>query len=145
MTAVRRCIGAGLGAVLMVTAPAASAAAASEEDPFVRARQAAQTASFVGIVQVRWLDGATEHSERLTVQSSDGSVVVRGGNQVMAAPGSGRLLQHEDEGWDLLWSPRLGMAERPDATVKYHTAQSDGPPVADRPSTVVEVDEHGLL
>ncbi len=134
----------GVGAVLLATAPVTSATATAE-DPFERARHAAETASFVGIVQVRWFDGATEHSERLTVQSSDGAVVIRGGNQVMAAPGAGRLVQHENEGWDLLWSPRLGMAERPDAGIKYHTSQTEGPAVADRPTLAVEVDEHGLL
>lgn len=142
--AVRRCIGATLGAVLLTTAPASSAAATSE-DPLDRARHAAETASFVGIVQVRWLDGGTEHSERITVQCSDGAVVVRGGNQVMAAPGAGRLLQHPDGGWDLLWSSRLGMGQRPDTTAKYHTTQVAGPPVADRPTMAVDVDEHGLL
>jgi hypothetical protein len=143
-TAIRRCVGAGLGAVLLCAAPLGPATAAPG-DPFDRARQAAETASFVGIVQVRWLDGGAEHSERLTVQSSDGVVVVRGGNQVMAAPGSGRLVQQEDRGWDLLWSPRLGMAERPDAAGKYHTTEAAGPPVAERPTTTIEVDEHGLL
>ena len=101
--------------------------------------------SFVGIVQVRWLDGGTEHSERLTVQSAAGTVVVRGGNQVMAAPGAGRLLQHEDDGWDLLWSARLGRAERPDGALKYRLTTSDGPSVAGRPTTTVEVHEHDLL
>ena len=37
------------------------------------------------------------------------------------------------------------MAERPDAGIKYHTSQTEGPVVADRPTLAVEVDEHGLL
>ena len=140
-----RGVGTSLLVVLLATGHVTSAGAVATENPLDRARQAAETASFVGILQVWWLDGGTEHSERLTVQSSDGAVVVRGGNQVMAAPGTGRLLQHEEGGWDLLWSPRLGLAERPDVGLKYRTADQPGPQVADRPTRAVDVEEDGLL
>jgi hypothetical protein len=142
---VSRGIGTGMAVVLLATVHLISAGAVATENPLDRARRAAETASFVGILQVWWLDGGTEHSERLTVQSSDGAVVVRGANQVMAAPGAGRLLQHDEGGWDLLWSPRVGLAERPDVSLKYRTADQPGPQVADRPTRAIDVEEDGLL
>ena len=95
--------------------------------------------SFTGTVEVRWLDGRTEHREQLTVQSAGGSLLVDGGNQVMVSATSERLVRHEGGGWDLLWPPVIDRADRPDPGLKYQTSEHDGPDVAGRPTTVIDV------
>ena len=124
--------------------PAARTAQASVADPFERARAAAARVSFTGTVEVSWLDGRTEHHEQLTVKSAGGSLLVEGGNQVMVASTSERLVRHEGGGWDLLWPGAIDRAERPDPGLKYQTVEHDGPEVAGRPTTVVDVRQKGV-
>ncbi len=137
---------AGLVAGLLATSVASTAGAAGAvDDPFDRAREAAARVSFTGTVEVRWLDGGTEHHEQVTVQSAAGSLLLRGGNQVMVSATSERLVQHEDGGWNLLWPPALDRVDGPDPALKYQTVEEDGPPVAGRATIVVDVRQQSVL
>ncbi len=137
---------AGLLAASVATSAAAGAGVAgAADDPFDRAREAAARVSFTGTVEVRWLDGVTEHREEVTVQSAAGSLLLRGGNQVMVSATSERLVQHEDGGWNLLWPPALDRVDGPDPALKYRTTEEDGPSVAGRPTTVVDVRQQSVL
>jgi hypothetical protein len=135
---------AGLVAGLLTSAVTTSAVGAVE-GPFDRAREAAGRVSFTGTVEIRWLDGPTEHHEQLTVQSADGSMLLRGGNQVMVSATSERLVQHPDGGWNLLWPTAVDRVDGPDPGLKYQTTEHDGPPVAGRPTTVVDVRQGPVL
>jgi len=122
----------------------AGAAAAAADDPFGRAREAAARVSFTGTVEVRWLDRDTEHREQLTVRSAEGSLLLRGANQVMVSSTAARLVQHDD-GWHLLWPPALDRVDGPDPDLKYQTTEQDGPTVAGRATTVVDVRQQSVL
>jgi hypothetical protein len=136
---------AGLVAGLLSTSVVVSGAAAQGDDPFERARVAADRISFTGTVEVRWLDGGTEHRAELSVQSAHGSLLVQGGNQVLASPASERLVRHEGGGWNLLWPPALDRGDGPDPALKYQTSEHDGPLVAGRPTAAVDVRQQGRL
>jgi len=140
---------AGLVAGGLAVSAGASATAAGEQaaggDPFDRARTAAARVSFTGEVEVRWFDGRTERHEQLTVQSAEGSMLLRGGNQVMVSATSERLVQREGGEWDLLWPPVLERADGPDPGLKYQTTEHDGPVVAGRETTVVDVRQQDVL
>ena len=137
---------AGLVAGLLTTSVATSASGLVD-DPFDRARAAAAQVSFRGTVEVRWLDGATEHHEQLTVQSAEGSMLLTGGsgNLVMVSASAERLVQHADGGWNLLWPPARDRVDGPDPGLKYQVSEQDGPPVAGRPTTVVDIRQGPLL
>ena len=119
--------------------------AAAGPAPLERAREAAQQTTFQGVLHVRWRDGAVARSERLTVEAASGALVVRGANQVMARPTSGRLVSHGGEGWEKMWLPSLAPAPRPDGSKYETTAPIDGPRVAERTSRVVELRHRGAL
>ena len=113
--------------------------------PLDRAREAAERTAFEGVLNVRWRDGAVTRSERLTVEAAAGALMVRGANQVMARPASGRLISHDGGGWEEMWLPSLTPAPRPDGSKYVMTAPVEGPPVAGRSSRVVEVHHKGVL
>ena len=140
---------AGLVAGLLTASVATTSAAALTDDPFERARQAATQVSFTGTVEVRWLDGATEHHEQLTVQSAEGSILLKGlpkgSNQVMVSATAERLVQHPDGRWNLLWPTALDRADGPDPGLKYQVSEHEGSPVAGRPTTVVDIRQGPLL
>ncbi len=135
---------AGLVAGLLTSAVTPTAVGAVES-PFDRARDAAAEVSFTGTVEIRWLDGPIEHHEQLTVQSAKGSMLLRGGNQVMVSATSERLVQHPSEGWNLLWPTAVDRVDGPDPGVKYQTTEQAGPPVAGRPTMVVDVRQGSVL
>lgn len=119
---------------------------AAEPAPLEQARKAAAQTSFQGVLQVRWRDGNEFRSERLTIESAGGSLMVRGANQVMARPSVGPLLAHAGGGWEEMWLPSLAPGPRPDGNSKYQTAgPAPGVPVAGRPAKVIEVRRSGLL
>jgi hypothetical protein len=125
-----------LAVVLATAGPVAAGAPA----PLEEARAAAEHTAFEGVLEVRWRDGDVTRSERLKVQSAGGSLVVTGANVVMAQPAFGRLVAHGGGGWEEMWLPSLAPTPRPDGVAKYATtAPADGPPVAGRPTRVVEV------
>jgi negative regulator of sigma E activity len=140
---------AGLVAGLLTASVPTTSAAALVDDPFEKARQAAAQVSFTGTLEVRWLDGATEHHEQLTVQSAEGSLLLKGllkgGNQVMVSATSERLVQHPDGDWNLLWPPALDRVDGPDPGQKYQVSEHDGAPVAGRQTTVVDIRQGPLL
>lgn len=113
-------------------------AAAAAEEPLEAAGRAAQTLSFVGVLQVRWSEGGLERSESLVVHGSDGSVVVKGSTAVMALADQ-RLVEHAGKDWNLLWPATGSNLQRPPASQKYDLVPLPGPLVANRASRIVEV------
>lgn len=139
--AVKRAAVAGVAtACLLAGQPAGEGATA--DNPVEEARRATEKASLRGTMQVRWIDSRGVHEERITVEAANGAFAVHGANDVMAAPGSQRLVHHRGKGWDLLWAPRVTAARRPDPSAKYQTAVVAGPVVAGRPTNLIEV-RHG--
>lgn len=135
----------GVAAVALVAGLAAPAAAGGPE-PLEQARQAAEHTVFEGVLEVRWRDGDVTRSERLQVEASGGSLMVRGANLVMARPQQERLVAHGGGGWEEMWLPSLASTARPDGTAKYRTTGPvDGPAVAGRPTAMVEVHTAGTL
>lgn len=119
---------------------------AAEPAPLEQARKAAVQTSFEGVLQVRWRDGDEFRSERLTIESSDGSLMVGGATQVMARPQRGPLLAHGGGGWEEMWLPSLVTSPRPDGYSKYQTTgPTAGAPVAGRAAKVMEVRRNGVL
>ncbi|HEX6596978.1 MAG TPA: hypothetical protein VF045_08590, partial [Acidimicrobiales bacterium] len=116
----------------------ARAVATAEDEPLEAAGRAAQSLSFVGVLQVRWSEGGLERSESLTVHGANGSVVVKGGTAVMASAEQ-RLVEHAGGEWNLLWPAGGSDRDRPPASQKYDLVRLPGPLVANRPSRVVEV------
>jgi hypothetical protein len=133
--------GSPAGAVPAGVAGPPAALARPSGNPLDEARRAAAQASFVGVMQVRWRDGAQKRVERVTVRAERGSLFVTGGTQLMAAPTSERLVQHGDS-WDLLWPAGLGPEARPDAAGKYRVDTREGPLVAGLRSTVFDISRH---
>lgn len=132
--------------VTLLLGAAAPAAALRAPSPLDQARQASQTTSFDGILDVRWLDGATAHLERLTVQGRGGAMVVQGGNQVMALDPFERLVAHGGQSWQEVWAPSLSPGPRPDAAGKYDVSEGPGGPiVAGRSTRTVAVRQGGVL
>jgi hypothetical protein len=119
---------------------------AAEPAPLEQARRAAERTAFEGVLEVRWREGDHTRSERLTIEASAGSLVVRGANLVMARPSFGRMVSHDGGGWEEMWLPSLSPTPRPDGYSKYQTTgPSSGSMVAGRPTKVVEVRHRGLL
>ena len=112
--------------------------ATGADAPLQAAGRAAQTLSFVGVLQVRWSEDGRERSESLVVHGANGSLVVKGGTAVMASSEQ-RLVEHAGGGWNLLWPAGDGGADRPPASQKYDLVSQPGPLVANRTSQVVEV------
>ena len=134
-----------LAGVAGVPAPL-SATSATAPAPLEQARRAAEETSFEGVLEVRWRDGATVRSERLSVQAAAGALIVVGANRVMAQPAFGRLLAHAGGGWEEMWLPSLAPAPRPDGVHKYALTESvEGTPVAGRPTQTVEIRHGGRL
>ncbi len=135
-----------VAAVALVAGLATPAHAGGGPAPLEQARHAAEHTVFEGVLEVRWRDGDETRSERLRVEAAGGSLIVRGANLVMARPEHGRLLAHGGGGWEEMWLPSLAPSARPDGTAKYRTtAPVPGPPVAGRPTKVVEVHTAGTL
>ena len=133
---------AALTLVLAVAPPASSVPPGPLDD----ARRAAEQTPFEGIMEVRWADGAAMRSEKITVKAADGTLAVLGGNQVMAFEPFERLVSRRGDRWEELWRPTMGPSARPDGTGKYQvTTSPDGPLVAGRPTTTVEVRQAGVL
>lgn len=130
----------------LVAGLAAPAYAGGGPAPLEQARHAAEHTAFEGVLEVRWRDGDEIRSERLRVEATGGSLMVRGATLVMARPELGRLLAHGGGGWEQVWLPSLEPGTRPDGTAKYRTtAPAAGPAVAGRPTTMVEVHAGGTL
>lgn len=99
-----------------------------------RAREAAQTQSFEGVVAVEWRDGQQHHTEQVPVRSAGG--VLRLGDEVVGA-GASRMV-HGTDGWLSLWGHDVATLG-PSPTTKYQLAVQPGPDVAARPTDLVAV------
>jgi negative regulator of sigma E activity len=99
-----------------------------------RAREAAQTQSFEGLVAVEWRDGQQRHTEQVPVRSANG--VLRFGDEVVGA--GSHLMVHSTDGWLSLWGHDVATLG-PALTAKYHLAVEPGPDVAARPTDMLAV------
>ena len=122
--------------VVSALAPASAAPAdpTSAAELLDRAREAAQTQSFEGIVSVEWRDGQQRHTEQVPVRSSGG--VMRFGDEVVGA--GARRMVHGTDGWLSLWGHDVATLG-PSPTAKYQLAVEPGPDVAARPTDLVAV------
>lgn len=100
-----------------------------------RAREAAETQSFEGVVTVEWRDGRHRHSEHVPVRNGGG--VLRFGDGVVGA-GARRMVQHGNDGWLTLWAHDVATLG-PSPSTKYHLTVEPGPEIAARPTDVVAV------
>ena len=98
-----------------------------------RAREAAQTESFEGLVAVEWFDGQQHHAD-VPVQSAGG--VLRFGDEVVGA-GAHRMV-HGTDGWLSLWGHDVTTLG-PSPTAKYRLTVEPGPDVATRPTNAISV------
>ena len=115
--------------------PASGAAEeASAVELLDRAREAAQTESFDGMVTVEWHDGRQRHTAQVPVRSAGG--VLRFGDQVVGA--GARRMVHGTDGWLSLWGHDV-TTSGPSPTTKYRMTVEPGPPVAARPTDMVAV------
>lgn len=99
-----------------------------------RAREAAQTQSFDGLVAVEWHDGRQRHSAEVAVRSAGG--VLRFGDEVVGA-GAHRMV-HGTDGWLSLWGHDVTTLG-PSPTGKYRLTVEPGPDVAARPTDMLAV------
>lgn len=136
---------AAAAAVLSVVLGAAPAVA-TPPAPLEEARRATEQTSFAGILEVRWADGAVARSEKLAVQASDSTLALHGGNRVVAWEPFERLVSHRGHPWEELRLAPTGASERPDGAGKYEVVSlPEGPVVAGRPTTTVEIRQAGAL
>jgi MucB/RseB N-terminal domain len=99
-----------------------------------RAREAAQTEAFDGLVSVEWHDGRQPHTAQVPVQSAGG--VLRFGDEVVGA--GARRMVHGTDGWLSLWGHDVTTLG-PSPTAKYRLTVEPGPDVANRPTDVISV------
>ena len=137
MTRARLAVGC-LAACSVVHGLAPASAAPADPESAVelldRAREAAQTQSFEGVVAVEWRDGQQHHTEQVPVSSAGG--VLRFGDEVVGT-GARRMI-HGTDGWLSLWAHDVATLG-PSPTAKYHLAVEPGPDVAARPTDQVAV------
>jgi sigma-E factor negative regulatory protein RseB len=132
----RRSTGLALG--VLVSGLAVALPAGAGEGPAValleRAREAAATEAFAGVVLVQWHDGRRSRQAEVPVQSKAG--VLRFGDEVVGS-GARRLVRGPD-GWLTLWRHDV-IALGPSPAAKYHLSLMAYPAVAGRATSVVEV------
>jgi sigma-E factor negative regulatory protein RseB len=133
------CLAACAAAGVLVPAPPAPAlpgpeATSTAVELLDRAREAAETQAFQGVVAVVWRDGREQHSEQVPVRSAAG--VLRFGDEVVGA--GARRMVHSTDGWLSLWGHDVATLG-PSPTAKYRLAVEPGPDVAGRPTDMVAV------
>ena len=128
----------GFTLVILVGALAGALPAGAGEGPAValleRAREAAATETFAGMVVVEWHDGRRSRRSEVPVQSAAG--VFRFGDEVVGS-GARRLVRGPD-GWLTLWRHDV-VALGPSPAEKYDMSVAPGPAVAGRATEMVEV------
>jgi sigma-E factor negative regulatory protein RseB len=120
--------------VAALPGPTTAGPETSAVDLLDRAREAAESQPFEGMVAVEWRDGGQQHREQVTVNSAGG--VLRFGDEVVGA-GARRMI-HSADGWLSLWGHDVATLGPP-PTAKYRLAIQPGPDVAARPTDVVAV------
>jgi sigma-E factor negative regulatory protein RseB len=126
-----------LAAWLVVNGLTPASVAAEETSPVElldRAREAAQTEAFDGLVSVEWHDGHQPHAAQVPVRSAGG--VLRFGDEVVGA-GAQRMV-HGTDGWLSLWGHDVTTLG-PSPTAKYRLTVEPGPDVAARPTDMISV------
>lgn len=118
----------------LAPASPAVADATSATELLDRAREAAQTQLFEGIVSVEWRDGQQRQTQEVPVRSAGG--VLRFGDEVVGA--GARRMVHGADGWLSLWGHDVATLG-PSPTAKYQLAVEPGPDVAARPTDLVAV------
>jgi hypothetical protein len=103
-----------------------------------RAREAAQTHPFEGVVAVEWHDGQRPHSAQVRVRNAGG--VLRFGDEVVGT--GARRMVHGADGWLSLWGHDVATLG-PSPTGKYHLRVEPGPDVAARPTDMLVVQVAG--
>jgi hypothetical protein len=98
-----------------------------------RAREAAQSESFDGVVAVEWHDGQ-RHTAEVPVRSAGG--VLRFGDEVVGT-GAHRMV-HGTDGWLSLWGHDITTLG-PSPLAKYRLTVEPGPDVAARPTDMLAV------
>ena len=118
----------------LTPATAAPADQESAVELLDRAREAAQTQSFEGVLAVEWRDGQQRHTEQVPVRSAGG--VLRFGDEVVGT--GARRMVHGTDGWLSLWGHDVTTLG-PSPMAKYHLAVEPGPDVAARPTNLLAV------
>jgi hypothetical protein len=113
---------------------AADGGEVAADELFERALEAARTEALSGEVEVEWHDGRTEHRARVPVEAAGG--VLRLGDGVVGT-GFQRMVKGS-KGWSTLWNHEV-VAAGPSPLAKYSFTVRPGPPVAARPTRLVEV------
>jgi sigma-E factor negative regulatory protein RseB len=127
-----------VGAVPAASLPAGPVIAANEMlavELLERAREAAGTQPFEGMLAVEWRGRGQRHSEQVAVRNGGG--VLRFGDGVVGA-GARRMVQHGNDGWLTLWAHDVATLG-PSPSTKYHLTVESGPDVAGRPTDLVGV------
>jgi hypothetical protein len=131
-------MGGVVATALLVSATPAASQSPPDENPLESARRAAGNYAFAGQVRMRWRDASGEHEQVVDVRAGDGAMVVEGDASVLARRNE-RLIRRPGASWDALWPAGLTSLGTPRPATKYALSSAQGPLVAGRPSTLVEV------
>ena len=132
-----------IAALAMFVTAAFAPTLAADADTLDQARRAAEAASFSGVVEVAWRDGATLHRQQLTVQAASG-VLLFGGPTPLMALDQARLIR-DDAAWDVLWPAAFGRLSRPDSSDKYDQRVSVGPKLLGYTTAVIDIRRHNRV
>lgn len=142
MTPARLAVVAFAAVVACGGAPAVAQSTA-EPGPIEASREATRWLAFEGRVRIDWFDGDERHTEQLSVRSSDGTLVVKGGRE-LAASQRARFVYHHPLGWATVWPTGMPVGTRPPPEAKYRIVERGGGPViAHRATRIVEVRRDG--
>jgi hypothetical protein len=125
--------------IALVSFAPALPALGDEPTPIDSSREASRSLRFTGVVRVEWLDGDDHHIERLRVRSWNGTMVVEGARELVAA-NTARFVYHRGLGWAMVWPAQLGAADRPSPDAKYRiVARGAGATIAGRETKAYDV------
>ena len=122
---------------MIVSGASAPPAGAGSKSHLDLAREAAQAASFSGVIDVVWQDGKVQRHQHLTVKAA-GGVLLFGGPTPLMALEQTRLVRH-NAAWDVLWPAALGRLRRPESGEKYEQRVSVGPEMLGYDTLVVDL------
>jgi sigma-E factor negative regulatory protein RseB len=130
------------GAVLLF--PVARAGANDNADALLaRARTAAATHDFVGVVRIEWRTSAGSHVSDVPVSSDQGLVEIGLGSNMVVGEGLDRWAGAD--GASTLWHD-AGPNQLPDPSSKWDLTTAAGPSIVDHATTVIDArDKHGTV
>jgi sigma-E factor negative regulatory protein RseB len=127
-----------VGAVLLF--PTSSAVASDNPDALLaRARTAASTHDFVGIVEIRWRTPQGTKSSDVPVSGDQGLVEVGLGSDMVVGHGLDRWAGAD--GASTLWHD-AGPDQLPKPSTKWNLSTAAGPVIVGRPTTVIVARDH---